>query len=281
MKKFLILFFVTTVHSLIAQTSVYHPFPINNGSWNYQYYDDFHNPTGLFNSYVLSGDTIISGINYKKINGGALRESNKIIYFYPYNGSQEYVLYNFNLNAGDSIIHPYGGTIFGNHDTLIVGSLDSTLTRDGYHRRLNFLPTYTVWIEGIGSLNHLLRPSFWYNLSGDSYLECMVGDTGIISPLVPFNSSYCIATSVREQAISKNSILISPNPFHSSAILNLDDHFKNAELTIYDGLGKQVKRQKLIVKETTVNRDGLPSGIFFFQVINDTGQVATGKFIIE
>lgn len=47
----------------------YHPFPTSNATWTYQLYDDFHQPTGNFIIYFMSGDTTFNINTYKKIYG--------------------------------------------------------------------------------------------------------------------------------------------------------------------------------------------------------------------
>ena len=75
-------------------------------------WEELHNPGFWFTAEQLNGDTVINSLNYKKIfenslYAGALREDNKIIYFIPGNSLTEYLLYNFNLTVGDSIINPF------------------------------------------------------------------------------------------------------------------------------------------------------------------------------
>jgi hypothetical protein len=273
MKKLLLI--IATMISLTAksQTSVYHPFPTNYGSWNYQYYDDSHNPTGFFTSYILYGDTSISGTTYKIISGGALRESNKVIYFYPDTASQEYVLYNFNLNLGDTIIHPFG-TNFCNPDTVIVYIVDSVLTSDGYHRALEF-SCNAIWIEGVGSLNHLLNPTYWEPLSGDDYLECMVGDSGFVYPLLP---SYCI-TSVTEQSNHLSEISFAPNPFGEKLNVRANDNTES-KIILYDILSRKLLQQTF-TNSTTLNTEQLAKGIYIYEVRNKNGVIKKGKVVRE
>lgn len=179
MKKYLLLNIIL-LNSFLLLGQTYHPFPTNIGEWSYRYHDDFHIPTTTFTGYSLSGDTVISGTNYKKIftgsiYSGALRENSKVIYFYPDTASQEYILYDFNLGLGDTIIHPYGGAVCSN-DTITVDLVDSILTSDGMHYRM-YLSSGAEWIEGIGSIYYLLNPANVLCVSGNDLLEYMEGDS--------------------------------------------------------------------------------------------------------
>ncbi|MFI5219370.1 MAG: T9SS type A sorting domain-containing protein [Bacteroidia bacterium] len=285
MKKFPFLILMLVAFETVSQT--YHPFPTDSGCWVYRYYDDNHMPTNFFGGYVLNGDTIISGINYKKISGcsgqgvccnsGGLREDNKIIYFRPDTSTTEYVLYNFNLNLGDTLFYPFGGGIFSNQDTLIVVYVDSVSTPGGYLRRLQF-DWYITWIEGVGSIFYLLNPGAIAPLSGNDNLECMVSDSVNLYPGTP--CPYCIPVNIQEKYFTHD-ISISPNPFQTSATLQTSKEFANSELIIFNTLGRKVKQQNIYNGTITINREGLTAGIYFFRLTSNKGHTAIGKFIID
>lgn len=276
MKKLLIL--SSTLLTLLSngQTSVYKPFPTNYGNWIYQYYDDFHNPTNQFTQYTLNGDTTFASISYKKIfvysnYVGALRENNKIIYFVPDTSSNEYVLYNFNLNLGDTIIHPYGEAVCSN-DTAIIQQVDSILLSDGYHRQLHF-NSFAIWIEGIGSLNYLLNPCNVACLSGNDILQCMNSDLTFTYPSI---STSCIV-SVPEQISSSNNINIYPNPSSSSFSIDFNNtDFKEIRLT--DMLGKIVFRQQTD-NHLKINVENLHSGTYILTIIDKDNNSTNRKII--
>lgn len=283
MKIILLLIFSLFSFNAISQT--YHPFPANYGCWSYRYYDDNHLPTNMFGSYILNGDTIISGINYKKISGcsawsdcnsGGIRESNKIIYFRPDTSSTEYVLYNFNLNQGDTLFYPFGGGVFSNQDTLIVTYVDSVATTNGYLRQLHF--GFVTWIEGVGSFFYLLRPGMVAPISGNDQIECMFGDSGGVYPGGPCIN--CPPSGI-EEVNYKKEVSISPNPFHKSATLQTSNEFANSELIILNILGEKVRQQDIYGRTTVINRDELFAGIYFYRLTNNKGYTVSGKFIID
>jgi hypothetical protein len=276
MKKLFFIFLLFPMLSVKGQQ--YRPFPTFFGSWNYQYYDDTHNPTGLFSSYILSGDTTILGTNYKKITGGALRESNKIIYFYPDTASQEYLLYNFNLNLGDTFFHSFGWN-WPNSDTVIVTDVGSVQTSIGDIRTLYF-DNMAMWVDGIGSLTDLYNPIEAGALSGSFGLECMMGDSGFHYPLW---TTYCIfPSSVSEHKKSPQKFVsIRPNPFSSQTTLQTDNLLNMATLTIDNYLGQTVKQIKNISGQSvTLHRNNLPSGLYFIRLTQNNKVIATEKLII-
>lgn len=261
----------------MGQSSVYKPFPTTYGSWVYRYYDDFHNPTSLETQYTLSGDTIISFMTYKKIfvnsnYKGALRESSKIVYFIPDTSTTEYLLYNFNLTTGDTLIHPFGGAICTN-DTLSVSYVDSILLSDGFHKKFCFNPIAPCWIEGIGSEEYLLAPLQTLCLSGNDLLVCMTSDNIFH---LPANQTTCIL-SVNEQQISSSDIIIFPNPFNDSFTVD----FGNAcikEIIVTDLLGNRVLQQQPKNRKK-IEIDLMTRGTYILTAIDKNGQKINRKII--
>jgi hypothetical protein len=81
---------------------------------------------------------------------------------------------------------------------------------------------------------------------------------------------------------NENSVTLCPNPFDISATLKLSKTIHNVTLTIYDILGNEVKRlQNLNGSEMQITRDGLKSGMYFYNLIDSKGLIGNGKIIIE
>jgi len=276
MRKLLLPFLALLTLSALGQTSVYKPFPTNYGNWVYQYFDEFHNPTSQYTQYTLNGDTVFSSINYKKIfvysnYVGALRENNKTIYFIPDTSSTEYVLYDFNLTLGDTIIHPFGGSVCSN-DTIVIIAEDSVLASDGYHRQLILNAPYIPWIEGVGSMFYLLAPAQVFCVSGNDLLQCMNSDLAVS---YPSTSASCLV-NVSEQIGNTDKISISPNPSNGSFIANFDKSIKEIWLT--DLLGNVIlKTQTNYLTQLII--DNLSSGTYILTAINREGKRTNKKII--
>ncbi|MFA6922741.1 MAG: sugar-binding protein [Bacteroidales bacterium] len=80
-----------------------------------------------------------------------------------------------------------------------------------------------------------------------------------------------------------NATLIYPNPFNTSFVLKISDEtiLKNAMMKIYDVCGKEVKAVSISSNETIIDRGELPSGIYFYSVINNNEKTANGKLIVQ
>jgi uncharacterized repeat protein (TIGR01451 family) len=81
---------------------------------------------------------------------------------------------------------------------------------------------------------------------------------------------------------TKNDFILFPNPFSSFATLKLSTSVENADLRLYDILGKIVKYMEgLNGKEIIIQRENLKGGIYFFLLMDRSGIVGNGKIIVE
>jgi len=82
-----------------------------------------------------------------------------------------------------------------------------------------------------------------------------------------------------------NSISIFPNPLSKTASIQSNVELKNAELLIYNLSGQLVKQISSITITAgdfiTLNRDGLPTGLYFAQIIQDNQIFFTDKLVIS
>src|SRR5258705_7649220 len=128
MKKLLLLLATIFTLTANAQTSVYHPFPDSSAIWNFHTTQWICNFGGTIHSYysiTISGDTLISSQVYHKLltpfvqsiimgnctpyiySGykGAIRQdtADRKVFFVPPSASNEQLLYDFNMQVGDTV----------------------------------------------------------------------------------------------------------------------------------------------------------------------------------
>jgi hypothetical protein len=78
------------------------------------------------------------------------------------------------------------------------------------------------------------------------------------------------------------SVSVMPNPFSSETLLKVDIEMHNAGLKLYNSLGQEVKHTEGINGfETTLSRNGLPAGIYYFSLIQDNMELSRGKVLIQ
>jgi hypothetical protein len=92
----------------------------------------------------------------------------------------------------------------------------------------------------------------------------------------PCNNAIGILESDLSEAV------VFPNPFVNSTTISASTSFSNATLTVFDMLGNKVKQlQNLSGKTITIERENLPSGIYFYQLTEDNKLVVKGKLLAE
>lgn len=279
MKKLLIILFSILPYLVQGQSSVYKPFPTNYGNWVYQYYNDNGSPSGSYTEYILKGDTSISSTNYSKIfvdgiYAGAIRESNKVVYIIPDSSSgNEYVLYDWNLTQGDTIIKPYGGAVCGG-DTVTIYSVDSVLASDGYHRRLH-LSSWSIWIEGIGSIAYLLEPAQLLCVSGNDKITCMNNDS---SWIYPAGRNKCVV-SLREHSENNENLKVFPNPSFGKINITLSNAHIN-EVTLYD-LSGRIALKKESLSSNSLILENLEPGSYILSIVDQNARKTIRKVIIS
>jgi hypothetical protein len=85
---------------------------------------------------------------------------------------------------------------------------------------------------------------------------------------------------IHEFLKNENCLIISPNPLTSSSTLQLNTQLKNAEVVIYDVLGKEMMRRKMDGDRMEIERGSLESGVYFVRVRSEEKQWVE-KLIIE
>jgi hypothetical protein len=159
-----------------AENFPYYSFPTENAQWNiYLEYSISEAPIDtVLLRYFLSGDTTVNQISYKKLClekgslanpvrelAGLIREQDKRIYykgtdFLGFPHDEEWLLYDFDVQEGDTVWHTNSG-----YDYTVIESIDS-VEIDGQLRRRYKVDTRRnyyfqdeeYWVEGIGSIKN-------------------------------------------------------------------------------------------------------------------------------
>jgi hypothetical protein len=288
-----------------GQSTNYHPFPDTNAHWCETAWWTVWTPSPCVVTDVyclfINGDTVIGtntyhkiyqsgyigatcpppGYNYYNDYKGALRQDSllKKVFFVPVTNSNESLLYDFNLNVGDTLASSYNG---GNSNKVI--GIDSVLVGSNYHKRFLLTPlnpisspdTNYAIIECVGStygLYNMIVPPF----ESGSQLNCFAHN----GQFYPTTSNCPFTVGVTEKDNDKFEIKIFPNPFSSLTVLQTDNLFKNATLTVCNLFGQTVKQIKNISGQTIIfQRDNLSSGLYFIRLTQDNKILSVGKLVI-
>lgn len=299
MKKLIFAFLFFNSFSSFSQSNIYHPFPDSNAVWNEEFdYFDYH-PTPMsidYYSLTISGDTTINGTLYHKLiipyvnhynvppyfssqnvtqgyNGAIRQDINvKKVFFVAAHDSVETLLYNFNLNIGDTIPDSLGCFI-------TVNSIDSILIGSDYRKRWIISGTTqpVEIIEGIGGTRGLHNTWLCYLDGFSTNLNCFQqnGTTHF-----PNSSSVCNLINSGIEVSNRNSLIeVLPNPIHTSAIFKTKIIFD--QLRIYNSLGICVRNLQIETADLYFDRGSLPNGIYYFHFLNRENVKASGIFIID
>ncbi|MBK9716660.1 MAG: T9SS type A sorting domain-containing protein [Saprospiraceae bacterium] len=100
--------------------------------------------------------------------------------------------------------------------------------------------------------------------------------------VVRYNNTNSV--SINETAGYSKEMFVFPNPFSTYATLQTSNILKNPRLTFYNLYGQSVKQiTSLTIKfgnTISFNRDNLPTGTYFIQLIDDNQIISTNKLVI-
>ncbi len=93
----------------------------------------------------------------------------------------------------------------------------------------------------------------------------------------------CLTVGTTELLMANDVITIFPNPFTQFTTIVLNEAFQinNAELKIYDVVGKEVLHTTISQQTTSIELGTLASGIYFYKFINNNKIIKTGKLVSQ
>lgn len=182
-----------------------------------------------------------------------------------------------------------------NIDTIGVNTLDVTIYNGDSHQ-VNY-PTIVV-TNALGDTVANIEDYFYLfaHMPGDTLTQTIptsldsipAGFTGTVYLTDRIYSSTCAfsypmtCTSLGIDELATNSAMtIYPNPATTTINISLSELKNNqAHFTMYDATGKRVKSFSSFAAENSIDRDDLPSGIYFITVLIGDKQL-TKKIVLE
>lgn len=181
-------------------------------------------------------------------------------------------------------------------DTAMFGS-DTLITNYNYSTytsKINTIGLFAWSKQGGGKYDDWSR-SLCLDVNGNVYITGRFLDTAsfgtnilIANPyynydifIVKYSFNESPNGIVENNFQVKNNFSLFPNPFSSQTILQSDNLLLNATLTVDNCFGQTVKEIKNISGQIIIlQRDNLPSGLYFIQLTQDNQVIATKKIII-
>ncbi len=250
-------------------------------------------PWSLSQEYTMIGDTTINNKNYEILferelynfnvysDGvkGWIREDNNVIFFRE--DSVDHILYDFNVNIGDTIQWWGLDTNPSSPMYFIVSTVDSITIKNEPRKRIGFdlapndslVIEIAYVIEGVGSDRGLL-PHYGYFESGGG-LDCyMEKDTFLFSR---YTFSDCTTMSTKK-IFTQKEINIAPNPSNYQIEISIEDYLTNGRIEVYDLNGKRVIQERFEGNRQVLNITELESGLYILLIKTENG-IYRNKFI--
>lgn len=288
--------------SLGTQAQVNFPFPDSDATW-VQYYEVMVSPPPLptfewqttANFCMDGSDTLLLGQSYTKLaycQGGyvgGIRVEDGAVLFFPADSLQEYLLYDFTVQLGDTLHDVYVNEELGIGTPLWMnaGLVDMVVSAVGpqpdYDDRIVVQAdafeigtgTNTTWIEGIGCLHGLFTynpvniSGYWYGIDCMSYL-----DTTYWNSWYTNEPGSCAPLYVGLSEKSMEEVLVYPNPTTGSITL-ATGHLEHASIQVFDAAGRDLEIPKRVLAEgLSLDLCGLVSGMYTVVVSGPDGRYA-------
>jgi hypothetical protein len=259
--------------SIQSRAQEYIPINFENSIWIEEFPPGFGNSDEKKQKYC-KGDSILDDTTYFKLYEsivqfnpgtpdttfhnylGLIKNSaNKTVTFIPENKTESIVIYDFNLNIGD--------TINGSYDHFIINEIDSVEICGKYHKRYiqdigSNDPRETL-IEGVGFSNGLLG----YFESFDQYGE---STTSLICFTETENINCSECDLIIKTQLYNLSIKLFPNPVENRLLI--ESSMPISELRIFNYLGIEQSRKDINDEyRINLNINGLNSGIYIVKVL--------------
>lgn len=291
--------------SLKAQTQSYEYIPIVKEGlqiWTTdQKYGQYNEQYSYERLALTEEDTIIDGKSYKKLYSFTEREfdietatfvcgirenENKQVFVASYHNQQEFLLYDFSLTEGDSILAESNGE----YDLYFNVTDVDTIDYNGVERRKITLQFYNyawvTWIEGIGNIEGLLMDWRSYTMAMDPMpnvrLRCYEHNEECLYSDFSFNESiydcYTPLYTGLEENETQNNILLYPNPAKERLYINTSIPIK--QMTICNLLGQEIQKYNNLETTSSIDIRGLKEGVYFVKLSTEKGVYAT-KIIKE
>lgn len=250
----------------------------------------------LGNSYITGGFSISATFDTITIN--SISFSDIFIAKYDVNGTLLWVRHagGHSEDWGSSIVvddlgncfvtgcYQSSGVTFGTTTLPVYGSTDVFVAK--YNSYGEF-----IWVNSGGSSWVDWPFAISINNSGDIFVSGTIEKSAIFgTDTLPYNGSSDIFLAKLDNLVGITDIPyqaklvnIFPNPFCLETTIKINQNINNAIMYVYNNLGQEVRLLRHISnQEFKFYREDLPSGLYFFKIIQSYNQtIATGKMIIE
>ncbi|MFO7789921.1 MAG: T9SS type A sorting domain-containing protein [Bacteroidales bacterium] len=239
------------------------------------------------NGYRFRGDTIINSMHYSFlevcVNDSLFENWSRTsflfrddsvgrVYLHDYNHyNQEKLLYNYNVEAGDTI------RIFDFRE--IADSVGIEVIAGKSRKVVYYSGGYILYAKGFGSFWGPLG-LYYYSYTGDCarYVSCFYQNDTLLyqegeNCYVHYNHN-----SINETKQVKTKIY--PNPASNKLIVSFDKNIK-AEFFLYSIYGRLLESKRLFSNNTTLSLSAYSDGIYHYSIKSGKKIIKNGLLIIK
>jgi hypothetical protein len=211
-----------------------------------------------------------------------LREENNQVFFYSEKCGKEFLMYDFNLQAGDKVIlndyflakcdlNEQGETENGGSYLYTAVNIDSVIYNQVKYKRIELQgEMHLYWIEGVGDIMGILYHSAAWGGSVPQLKDCYLGDNLFF---LNDNPQYCFTTNIQDVNPDRINIFTGEN--NMLHIINA----KEIPLSIYDAQGKKIKSIYPDNDNYEINISYIPKGLYLLKVYDINNQISSFKII--
>lgn len=199
------------------------------------------------------------------------------------------------ISYSNEITQVSGDTTFTRFiaDTSIADGWGTVITPVDSYEVLRIYTSETVWdslyVNGVGQeINRQIGNYYYRWFTQNMGYPVFQISKGILEKQSDYQVTHFAKylrrnVDVSENYFSENNVSVVPNPFSNNAKVILNNNVTGKySIRIYNSISKECLRLNNISgNEFTINRGNLNCGMYYFQIINENGNVSNGKFIIN
>jgi hypothetical protein len=276
-------FLLLSITSAITSAQVSY-LPDSNARWiaHYESYDSQYFWSSYFYLDQERHDTLINDTSYAVLKGfyligltllpdtfrgGLFDNGLGQVYYYHPGTARSYLLYDFDVQVGDSLMVWVGGGGYDNADgqtLMFIESVDSVYLAGKYRKVIGIENQDALWgnqgitqwwIQGIGGTGDLLGSTGAQSLDITGGLECMSASDTIWWAFGPFGAPGTCGLVGVEEHPRQASARASPNP--SSGLFEITGHL-SGPIIVQDVQGRVVLR----TQGSVIDLSNFPCGVY-------------------
>lgn len=203
----------------------------------------------------------------------------KMFVLYPWQ-SAEQLLYNFDLNIGDTLPQVFYPFPFSSWpQNAYVTAIDSFYTQNGYMKRFKLAGnnTFQYLYEGGGGLGGLLEPNGMFAMASFTNLNCFtLNDV----PELPIGGP-CFFSVGLENLPNENKVIVAPNPFSLKTEFLFETDQTDARIKVLNSQGILMRSDVFSGKSYILYKQNLINGIYFYIISTSEGNTSKGRIILQ